>query len=205
MIKLHTKLGEERGFAYSNLAMRMLRAIFNFAAGQYEDNQGQFIISENPVKRLSQTRAWYRIERRQTYIKTHELAAWHKGVMQLQNETLRDYLLFILFTGLCRQEAAKLKWSDIDLKAKTLTIGDTKNNQKHTLPLTDYLFQLLSKRKITADSIYVFSGSGKHGYIIEPRKQTAKVTAHSGVSFTVHDLRRLLLLWLKVWISQLML
>ena len=61
--------------------MRLLRALFNFAAGQYEDAKGQSLITENPVKRLSQTRAWYRVERRQTYIKPHELAAWHQGVV----------------------------------------------------------------------------------------------------------------------------
>jgi len=84
--KRHAKLGEERGQAYANLSMRLLRALFNFAAGQYEDSQGKSLVTENPVKRLSQTRAWYRIERRQTFIKAHELAAWHAGVMQLQIE-----------------------------------------------------------------------------------------------------------------------
>ncbi len=73
--KHHTYLGSERGEAYANLAMRVLRALFNFAAGQYEDSQGHSLITENPVKRLSQTRAWYRVERRQTFIKAHELAA----------------------------------------------------------------------------------------------------------------------------------
>jgi integrase len=53
--------------------MRLLRALFNFAAGQYEDLQGLSLISENPVKRLSQTLAWYRVERRQSFIKAHEL------------------------------------------------------------------------------------------------------------------------------------
>lgn len=57
--------------------MRLLRALFNFAAGQYEDSQGKSLITENPVKRLSQTRAWYRVERRQSFIKAHELAAWY--------------------------------------------------------------------------------------------------------------------------------
>ncbi len=60
--------------------MRVLRALFNFAAGQYEDAKGHSLIAENPVKRLSQTRAWYRVKRRQTYIKPHELAAWGKGI-----------------------------------------------------------------------------------------------------------------------------
>ena len=188
--KRHVKLGEERGEAYANLSMRLLRALFNFAAGQYEDSQGKSLVTENPVKKLSQTRAWYRIARRQTFIKAHELAAWYAGVMQLQNETLRDYLLLILFTGLRRQEAAKLKWENIDFKAKTLTIHDTKNSQTHVLPLSDYLFKLLTRRKQNAINDCVFSGTGKYGYLIEPRRQMGNVTKASGIQFTVHDLRR---------------
>ena len=188
--KLHTRLGEEQGHAYANLSMRLLRALFNFAAGQYEDAQGHSLITDNPVKRLSQTRAWYRIERRQTYIKSHELPAWYQGVIKLEKTTLRDYLLLSLFTGLRRNEAATLKWSDIDLKAKTLTILDTKNRQPHTLPLSDFLDGLLTRRHQNPSSEYVFPGTGQGGYIVEPRKQIAKVSQVSGVSFTMHDLRR---------------
>ncbi|MCR4298322.1 MAG: hypothetical protein NUV75_06170 [Gallionella sp.] len=79
----------------------------NFAAGQYEDSKGESVIPNNPVKRLSQTRAWYRIERRQTVIKAHALALWYAAVMNIKNqphaknaETIRDYLLLVLFTGL---------------------------------------------------------------------------------------------------------
>ncbi|MBX3709655.1 MAG: integrase family protein [Gammaproteobacteria bacterium] len=188
--KLHEKLGKENGEAYANLAMRVLRALFNFAAGQYEDSQGKSLITENPVKRLSQNRAWYRIERRQTFIKSHELADWYTAVKNLGNETLRDYLLFILFTGLRRQEAAKLKWNQVDLKSKSFTIIDTKNRKPHTLPLSDYLFELFTNRYKNSSSDYVFPGTGEGGYIIEPRKQMAKVIESTGIQFTVHDLRR---------------
>ena len=188
--KLHTRLGEENGHAYANSAMRLLRALFNFAAGQYEDTQGRSLITDNPVKRLSQTRSWYRVDRRQTYIKPHELAAWYRGLQKMTNETHHDYLLMVLFTGLRKNEAAKLKWSDIDLKAKTLIVEETKNHQPHTLPLSDYLFELLTRRQQQAGSEYVFPSTGKGGYIVEPRKQTAKVTEDSGVMFTIHDLRR---------------
>ena len=190
VMKRHTLLGDERGQAYANLAMRLLRALFNFAAGQYEDSQGKSIITENPVKRLSQTRAWYKIERRQTFIKSHELATWFEGLNKISNETLRDYLLLMLFTGLRRQEAAKLKWVDVDLKAKTLTITDTKNSQVHTLPLSDYLYELFDRRKKVAVNEYVFYGSGAGGYIIEPRKQMKKIIASTGICHTCHDLRR---------------
>ncbi len=188
--KHHEKLGQEHGAAYANLAMRVLRALFNFAAGQYEDSQGRSLITDNPVKRLSQTRAWYRVERRQSFIKSHQLASWYTAVQNLENKTLRDYLLLILFTGLRRQEAATLKWEQVDLKAKTLTIVDTKNRQPHTLPLSDYLYTLFLNRQQNTKSSYVFSGTGESGYIIEPRKQMAKVIETTGIQFTVHDLRR---------------
>ena len=188
--KHHEKLGKEHGEAYANLAMRLLRALFNFSAGQYEDAHGRTMITENPVKRLSQTRAWYRIERRQTFIKSHDLAAWYDGVQKLQNETLRDYLLLLILSGLRRQEAAQLMWQHVDLTAKTFTVTDTKNHESHTLPLTDHLYELLKSRNQSKINEYVFPGTGAAGHIIEPRKQMANVTKVSGVAFTVHDLRR---------------
>ena len=86
------------------------RALFNFAAGQYEDSQGKSLITDNPVKRLSQTRAWYRVERRQTFIKSHETLSWYTGVQNSRMKLFSNYLfLLYLIIGLRRQEAAKLQ------------------------------------------------------------------------------------------------
>ncbi len=181
----------------ANLSMRYLRALFNFASSQYEDGGGQSIISDNPVKRLSQTRAWYHIARRQTVIKAHELGAWFKAVTALENdqigpqrEIVRDYLLLLILTGLRREEAAMLTWKNVDLKAKTLTILDTKNRQDHVLPLSDYLYDLLVRRRAESISSYVFPGEGVKGYLVEPRNQMERVISESGITFTLHDLRR---------------
>lgn len=195
--KRHTKIGAEHGEAYANLSMRFLRALFNFSMAQYEDCSGNSILRENPVARLTQTRAWYRVERRQTIIKAHQLNRWYQGVMSLKNGNssqqsvlVADYLLFLLFTGLRRQEAATLKWSDIDFSGLSFTIRDTKNRQPLTLPLTDFLYKLLQHRQAAASSDYVFGGNGKSGYLVEPRNQVQKVIEASEVSFTLHDLRR---------------
>lgn len=192
----HAKLGETSE-AQANLTMRFVRALFNFAAGQYEDSKGHSLVTENPVKRLSQTRAWYRVQRKQTVIKSHELAPWYKSVMNLKNdnhirsrETVRDFLLLVLFSGLRREEAAQLSWDNVDLQAGTLTVTDTKNHQDHTLPLSDFLHELFQRRKIGASGKSVFPGDGAGGHMVEPRKQMAKVIQESGVHFTVHDLRR---------------
>lgn len=180
--KRHAQFGL-RSKARANNAMRVLRALFNFAAGEYEDYQGQSFFPQNPVARLSHTRTWYRVERRQTIIKPHELAKWFKAVLILSEDrhnskaaTVRDYLLLILFTGLRRQEAASIKWREqIDFEAKTLTIYDTKNHQPHTLPLSDFLLDMLVRRTATLSSEYLFPGEGKQGYMAEPRKQMQKV------------------------------
>lgn len=202
----HREIGE-RSEAQANLAMRFMRAIFNFALGQYEDSAGNPIIADNPIKRLSQTRSWYRVERRQTVIKAHDLPAWFNAVNSLPDVAIgrnkhlaKDFLLLLIFTGLRREEGLALQWKLVDFKAKTLTIPDPKNRQTHTLPLSDFLFDLLKARKaqnkIDAtekdedESPFVFPGTGEKGYMDDPQKLMKKVIEISGVQFTPHDLRR---------------
>ena len=60
----------------------------------------------------------------------------------------------------------------------------------NTLPLPDYLVDLLQGRSSDTPSLYVFPGNGEHGHFIEPRKQIDKVKARSGIDFCPHDLRR---------------
>ena len=54
--------------------MRFLRALFNFAIAQYEDGSVHSVLRENPVMRLTQIRAGYRVDRLQTPIKLHQLS-----------------------------------------------------------------------------------------------------------------------------------
>lgn len=185
--KRHHKLGELSP-ARANLAMRYLRAVFNFAIAHYTDKEGQPYIADNPVKRLSQTRAWYRVERRETVITPHQLKPWFAAVLSLSNEVARDYFLTILLTGLRRTEAMNLTWSDVDLKGKTLKVRDTKNHRDHTLPLSDYLLNILKARKASATGEYVFESS--KGRMQNLRYAQEAVTIDSGVKFTIHDLRR---------------
>jgi integrase len=84
-----------------------------------------------------------------------------------------------------------LKWEWIDLDNRTLTIpaSDTKNGHAHSLPLSDFLTELLETRKHTG-SDYVFPGRRKTGHFAEPKKPILKIREQSGVNFTLHDLRR---------------
>lgn len=200
MVEQKHKALSENSKSRADLAMRFLHALYNFAK-EYRDAKGQAIIIDNPVDRLSAKKLWNKVERRKTYIPPHKLKIWWDAVWSLQvdtrdsntrnSETVRDYFLLLLFTGLRREEALTLCWdTNIDLDAKTLTVFDTKNGDDHMLPLSDFLYDLLLRRKINAKSNFVFPGDGKTGHIVEFRSHIDKIQSICGLRITPHDLRR---------------
>ena len=172
--------------ALANNLMRAFRSVYNFA---HAISDG--VIPQNPVVRLSETRQWYKEDRRRTIIKPHELKLWYEAVGSLKNQSAKDFMLVLLFCGFRREEAMKLKWSDIDFKEKTITVTDTKNGKPHTLPLSNYLYKLLEDRKNNFyEKDFVFPGTGKKGYICAPVDAKNLVINATGIVFSFHDLRR---------------
>jgi integrase len=194
----HAEVTKNSGPAHADNAMRSLRSILNFAMVQFEGPDGERPMSENPVARLSQTRAWNRVKRRTTVIAEHQLRSWFAAVLELkqmpptsQDALVADYLLFMILTGVRRSEAGSLRKDHVDLRARTFTLRDTKNRDDHVLPLSDYLVDLLRIRmRVSGEGRFVFPGDGASGHLVEPRPQMRRVTARSGVPFTLHDLRR---------------
>jgi integrase len=110
--------------------------------------------------------------------------------MKSSADVVRDFLVFLLLTGLRKTEAQTLRWSDVDLHGKMFTVSvRTKNHEAHALPLSDYLYSMLARRHADPQrTAYVFAG--ETGPLGEPKKQIAKVVAASGVQFSSHTLRR---------------
>jgi len=196
----HTKIGKKSIYR-ANGSMRLLRALFNYAIGAYENSKGEPIIVHNPVQRISHNKAWYREKTRSNIIQPNDLKDWFEAINNLPNHkinsirnnissTVTDYLTFILFTGLRQSEAAGLLWDDVDFNNNIFTVRDTKNHTDHTLPLTDSMSSLLENRLAKSNSIFVFSGNNPDKAIVNPYKQIKKVREDSGVHFTMHDLRR---------------
>ena len=110
--------------------------------------------------------------------------------MLLNQETTRDFLHFILFTGLRRSEATKLTWENVDFNERTFLIPDTKNKEPHRLPMSDFLEDLLKRRFVSAEKIWVFPSPVTNGPLKEPRTALTRIAEQSGVEFQLHDLRR---------------
>jgi integrase len=174
----------------ANRAMRVLRAVWNHARSFSEDEDGNPLLPEPPTRKLR--RSWNREIRRTEHIAPGQLNPWFKAALALP-ETLkrgdgllaRDYLIFVLLTGLRRREATSLLWPDVDLQNRTIRVRHTKNHVPFTLPLPDYLADLLASRKELrcGDESRIFA-------LEEPRRFVQRVRDDSGVKFTIHDLRR---------------
>src|SRR5438045_965478 len=176
--------------------MRYLRALFVFAS-DYRDSNGEAIIPDNPVRRLSAKRLWNRVERRTRYIEPEQLCDWWNAVHSLKNkpqypsrEALRDYLLLLLFTGLRRNEALCLRWENVDLQRGTVCAIDTKNRSNHVLPMGRHLWDVMRYRRSASDSDWVFANPLTRKRITDPHRQIVNVVEKSGVPFSPHDLRR---------------
>ncbi len=183
----HKKLGKVSETS-ANRSMRVLRALYNFARDQYEDNEGHSLSPDNPTRKLK--RQWNRESRRKGHISNHQLKDWFEAVQKLPETNkrghgacARDYLVFILLTGLRRPEATSLLWKDIDLKARRFIVRDPKNHDDLWMPISGYLLDMFKELRKTS--------KGDHPFPIEePRNFIQKVRRDSQVYFTIQDLRR---------------
>lgn len=208
----HKRVSDDNGDAPANNLMRTFRAVYNFARSLSDG-----AIPENPVRRLSETRQWNKVERRRSFLKSQELKPWYDAAKNIPNPIIRDYLLLILFTGLRENEGLKLKWSNVDMVDKSFTVTDTKNGRPHTLPMSTFIYGLFTNMQSAKINDCVFPGTGKEGHLVESVKQIQFVTAQTlyafngvtakaelekkatdnpkyivipGIKFCLHDLRR---------------
>lgn len=181
----HLKIAQDSGEAAANNTMRTFRAVYNYANEIMDDS-----LPVNPVKRLSNTRQWFKVGRRQTLVEESDLAAWYNAVGTLDNPTIRDYLHLLLFTGARRREIACLRWDDVDMENRKFVLLRTKNGNPLYLPMSDHIVEIFRKRAEVRENDFVFPGAGKTGHLIDPRRQMSKVTELTGIKFTVHDMRR---------------
>jgi integrase len=181
IIKRHNDIQQSKKYAAMH-TFKFLETLFRYAQNDDED-------LKNPVLILRKKRLYIQRERRDSTIKDHQLEVWYKSVCNLKNDSMRDALIFLLFTGLRKNEAFKLKWEYIDMKDKSLRIPHTKSGKPFNIPLSDFLIDLLVKRK-NNKSIWVFDGNGQDGHITESRKAIERIEKETGIKFMLHDLRR---------------
>ena len=122
------------------------------------------------------------------YIQREQLKAWFAHVRQIQNPTIAAYLQCLLLTGARREELAELKWADVNLQWRGLTLKD-KIEDVRPVPLTPYVAQLLAS--LPKRNEWVFSSpTSASGRLTEPSIAHRTACAAAGLQVTLHGLRR---------------
>ena len=187
-------------------ALRVLRAVERYAKAAAAA-RGESL-STDLLAMVRAGRTWNNVARRSSYLDNGRRAAWIAAVAALPDDkgnartgTQRDALLLIAATGLRLREALHLAWSEVDLKAATLTLAAErmKGGRPHTLPIPRRALAMLKARRAAdPDGAYVFPGpvrddDGEYLPLDRISRQTFTLI---GVDFSPHDLRRTVASWL---------
>lgn len=164
-------------------SMRYLSSILNNAM---VDGQ----IDSNPIDILKQKRIDRSVRKREHYLpasKVRELL--NKTALETHPGTLAVHLM--LFTGLRKNEALRLNWSDIQVihDIPCIVIEDTKNHRPHYIPVTEHVQIILDKSLNTSD--FIFPSPQRSGRCLQDVRPTLKrLTKLINMEFKCHDLRR---------------
>jgi integrase len=176
----------ETGAASADLCMRALRAVWNFA-GERDKN-----LPTSPTTLLR--RQWFGTNRRTRTVPTGRLAEFYKGVQALANPIGRDAVLLLMFTGMRRNEACGLRWSEVDWASSILRIPSRRMKvaEPFKLPMNDLVHSVLADCRARGHdrSGFVFSGQGKAGHLVDIRYYLDIVAEQTGIVVSPHDLRR---------------
>lgn len=114
------------------------------------------------------------------------------------SEGMRDLFAVLLLTGQRLGEVARMRWTDLDLRAAwwTLPARATKNGQAHRVPLSKPSLAILKRRRPETDEdaarqVYVFSTIPGSNVYDRSRKAMARlVRAFKLSDARAHDVRR---------------
>lgn len=176
----------ERSGADVNRTMAAMSSALSFAVKELE------WLEENPMKRV---RKFKEPPGRVRYLSEEELAELLKACKASKNADLPLAVMLSLSTGARQAEIMGLSWKQIDLKAKTAQLPDTKNGERRALPIVGEALALLTERgkirKIDDDRVFPASRrSKKADAVVDLRKPwEAALKAAKIEDFHWHDLR----------------
>ena len=117
-----------------------------------------------------------------------------KRLLEASSRHLRPIIVCALETGMRRSEILGLRWSDVDMRTRTIYLGDTKNGESRHVPISNRLFSVFSTLPRRLGSDCVFTGEPKIGKTGTPfhdvRTSFENACRRAGIeTFRFHDLR----------------
>ncbi len=173
-----------------NIELRTLRAFFNTALRWKLLGSNPFQIQLVKVP-----------ENKPTYLTKQE---FQKLLSVIEENWLKEVILFAVSTGLRRGELVNLKWESVDLSRKLLYVESTptfrtKAGRMRIIPLNDTALCILQSKQTQNVFEYVFSLNGKQifaDWITHLFKRYVRQVNLSNQSIHFHSLRHSFASWL---------
>jgi integrase len=162
-----------------NRELAVLKACFNVAVREYE------WLEQSPGLRVRKEKAG---KGRVRYLTKDELKALYGQLP----EWLKPMFDLARFTGIRQGNLLNLEWKDVDLFRKTITLQETKNGDRHGVPINETLFEvmvgLFKRRNISETKVFTRNGKpvavSTLGNVFRGSCKTVGI-----VNFRWHDLR----------------
>lgn len=169
----------------ARLAWRLLKVFLGWCAEQQQ--YAQILPSTNPAKTKKSREAFGKAQPKSDVLQREQLSAWFDAVRHIGNPAISACLQIILLTGARPGEVLALRWDDLNIKWRGLTIRDKVEGNRE-VPLTPYMASLLAS--LPRRSQWVFAGA-KGEPISSPNRALSSANTVAGISgLTLHGLRR---------------
>jgi integrase len=177
-----SKLVTERGPAAADRARAVLSAFFTWVI-----KEG--IVEANPVVATNRP---YEPKARERVLDKAELARIWRAC---DDSSYGAVVKLLMLTGCRREEIGRLRWSEIDQEAATITLPPerVKNGCAHTIPLSQPALALIQTRPVLAgrDPIFGFGAQGLNSWSTSKRDLDARIALDGPIApWVIHDLRR---------------
>jgi len=173
------RLKEGRSPATINRTLALLKTIYSKAVAWGK-------VADNPVKQISLLRE---NNRRLRFLEVDELGRLLSACKESRNQFLYPLVLIVVGTGLREGEAMGLRWSDVDMDRRLLTLPDSKGGGRCTFPFSDEVWAAFLTIPKVARNPYVFPADGGKPMAF-PRTAFQNALAAAEITdFHFHDLR----------------
>ena len=188
--EIHRSLRVSSGPYAANRILALVSVVFNKAIA-HEIHEGA-----NPAAGVE----LFPEESRDRRLTAAEIPRLMDALETEPNETLRDFIYMLLYTGARKSNVLAMRWDEIDLDARIWRIPMTKNGKPQIVPLEEPELAILKRRQADNNgSEWVFPGRSDtaSGHLERPEHGWERICKRAKIAdLRLHDLRRSLGSWM---------
>lgn len=175
----------------ARLAWRLLKAFLTWCSEQ--EAYATLLPAQNPAHTKRAREALGKPRAKRDALRKEQLPAWFKAVRSTCTATTAAYLQGLVLTGARPGELLQVKWSDIDMKWRSIVIRDKVEGDR-LIPLTPYFEHLVEQ--LPRVNEWVFASplaeiDQRFGLMSKPHDAHARACRAAEIDkLTLHGLRR---------------